>query len=63
VANTPRIGARLDPALTDAAREGIGRPDLPLSLLIRTGLGVLAGLPVDEALAQAHARPGRPQTR
>jgi hypothetical protein len=63
MAATPTLGLRLDPALMDAARERIGQPDLSATLLIRTGLGVLAGLPVDEALTQAYARPGRPQTR
>lgn len=63
MANTPSTGLRLNRSLTDAAREGIGQPDIPLAVLVRTGLGVLAGLPVDEALDQAYARPGRPRTR
>lgn len=63
MANTPSTGLRIDPALAAAARERIGQPDLPMSVVVRTGLGVLAGLPVDEALDRAHARPGRPRTR
>jgi hypothetical protein len=63
MANAPSTGLRIDPALTAAARAAIGKPDLPTALLVRTGLGVLAGLPVDEALARAYAKPGRPRIR
>ena len=61
MATTPSTGLRISPALAAAAREKIGQPDLPMAMLVRTALGVLAGLPVDEALAQAYAKPGRPR--
>jgi hypothetical protein len=49
---------RIAPELVDAARRGVGEPDVSLSVLVRAGLAVLAGLPVREALAKAQARPG-----
>jgi hypothetical protein len=58
MANTPRVTPRVPPELIDAARAGIGRPDVPVSVLVRTGLAVLAGLTVREALKSAQARPG-----
>jgi hypothetical protein len=58
MANTPSAGVRIDPALADAARERLGRPDLPLAVLARTAIAHLAGVPVPEALAKAHTRPG-----
>lgn len=58
MANTPAAGVRIDPALADAARERIGQPDLPFSVLARVAIGALAGLPLSEALARAQARRG-----
>jgi hypothetical protein len=58
VANTPHAGFRIPLELIDAARQGAGAPDAPVSQLVRAGLAVLAGLPVPEALAKAHTRPG-----
>lgn len=58
MANTPTGAVRIDPALADAARERIGEPDLSFSVLARVGIGVLAGLPVHEALARAQTRRG-----
>jgi hypothetical protein len=49
---------RVPPELIDAARARVGQPDLPLSVLVRAGLAVLAGLTVREALRTAQARPG-----
>lgn len=49
---------RIAPELVDAARRGVGKPDVSLSVLVRAGLAVLAGLPVGEALATAQTRPG-----
>lgn len=63
MANTPSTGVRIDPARADAARARIGQPDLPLSVLARTAIAFLAGLPVSEALAEAYMRPGpKPRT-
>jgi hypothetical protein len=49
---------RIPPELVDAARRGIGKPDVSLSVLVRAGLAVLAGQPVGEALRAAQTRPG-----
>jgi hypothetical protein len=63
MANTPSAGVRVDPALANAARERLGQPDLPLGVVVRTGLAVLAGLSVSDALRSAQARPGpKPRT-
>jgi hypothetical protein len=63
MANTPSTAVRVSAELAAAARRGIGRPDLPLSTLVRAGLAVLAGTPPSEALEAAHVpmgrRPGR----
>jgi hypothetical protein len=58
MANTPIVAPRVAPELIAAARAGIGEPDIPVSVLVRAGLAVLAGLPVREALRSAQARPG-----
>ena len=60
MANTPSAGVRVDPALADAARERLGQPDLPLSVLARAALAYLAdpSLSPREALGKAQARPG-----
>ena len=58
MANTPHAGFRIPPELVDAARQGVGAPDAPVSQLVRAGLAGLAGLPVREALDKAHTRPG-----
>jgi hypothetical protein len=49
---------RIPPELVDAARRGVREPDVSLSVLVRAGLAVLAGLTVREALENAQARPG-----
>jgi hypothetical protein len=58
MANTPRVTPRVPPELIDAARAAVGRPDVPVSVLVRAGLAVLAGLSLGEALRAAQARPG-----
>jgi hypothetical protein len=58
VANTPQAVVRVDPELADAARARLGQPDASLSVLLRAGLAVLAGLPVPEALQSAATRRG-----
>ncbi len=58
MANTPVAGMRIPPELVEAARAGVGRPDLPASVLMRAGLLVLAGLSVREALRSASTRRG-----
>jgi hypothetical protein len=58
---------RISPEEADAARARIGQPDLPLSVLVRAALAVLAGLPPGEALAKAWRRrgpePGTPRPK
>jgi hypothetical protein len=58
MANTPNTALRIPPELADAARAGVGQPDAPLSVLVRAGLAMLAGLTVCEALRSAQTRPG-----
>jgi hypothetical protein len=58
MANTPHTALRVPPELIDAARARVGEPDVPVSVLVRAGLAVLAGLTVREALKSAQARPG-----
>jgi hypothetical protein len=63
LSSTPIVGPRVPPELLDAARKGAkraGAPDAPVSVLVRAGLLVLAGVGIREALAQAQAqaRPG-----
>ena len=58
MAETQHVGMRIPPELVDAARQGARAPDASLSVLVRAGLAMLAGLPVREALAKAQTRPG-----
>jgi hypothetical protein len=58
MANTPHTALRVPPELIDAARAGVGKPDVPVSVLVRAGLAMLAGLSRSEALRTAQARPG-----
>lgn len=60
MASTPQVAPRVPPELLDAARKGAGLPDAPISVLVRAGLAMLAGVPRHTALAQARAqaRPG-----
>jgi hypothetical protein len=58
MANTRQTALRIPPELEDAARASVGQPDAPLSVLVRAGLAMLAGLSRREALAMAQARPG-----
>jgi hypothetical protein len=63
VAITPLVAARVPPELADAARAGVGNPDLALSVLVRAGLAVLAGYTVKDALASAQTQRGpKPRT-
>jgi hypothetical protein len=63
VAVTPNTALRIPPELVEAARERVGTPDMPVTVLVRAGLAVLAGLPVREALRTAQTRPGpKPRT-
>jgi hypothetical protein len=58
VPDTQHVGMRIAPELVDAARRGVGRSDVSLSVLVRAGLAVLAGLSVADALREAQTRPG-----
>jgi hypothetical protein len=58
MANTPQIAPRVPRELIEAARDGVGEPDASISVLVRAGLAVLAGMTVAEALSSARARPG-----
>jgi hypothetical protein len=60
MANTPTTALRIPPELTDAARAAVG--NLPVSVLVRAGLAVLAGEKPAEALKSAQTRPG-PKSR
>lgn len=53
MANTPQIGPRVPGELIEAARAGVGQPDLPAAVLVRAGLAVLAGMTLAEALRSA----------
>jgi hypothetical protein len=64
VAVTPNTCLRIPPELVEQARAGADQPDVPLTVLVRAGLAMLAGLPLREALTAAQARPGpKPRTR
>lgn len=58
MAVTPNTALRIPPELVEAARAAVGKPDMPVSVLLRAGLAVLAGSPVRDALRSAQARPG-----
>jgi hypothetical protein len=62
VAETPVAGGRVSPELVDAARREarkyVGQQDLPLSVLVRAGLAMLAGVAIGDALRNARTRPG-----
>lgn len=62
MAVTPKLALRVEPELVDAARAEVGEPDLPVSVLLRAGLAMLAGQSVREALRTAQTRPG-PKSR
>lgn len=63
MASAPKITTRIDAELFDAARDAVGRPDIDVHTLLRAGLAVIAGVPVDAALQSARRRRGpRPRT-
>jgi hypothetical protein len=51
---------RISSELVDAARRGVGEPDVSLSVLVRAALAKLADpeLSIGQALAKARTRPG-----
>jgi hypothetical protein len=64
MANTPRVTPRVPPELIEAARAGADAPDVSVTVLMRAGLLVLAGLGVREALKAAETRRGpKPRAR
>jgi hypothetical protein len=52
------MSLRIPPELVEQARAHVGKPDVPLTVLVRAGLAMLAGLSAGEALRTAQARPG-----
>lgn len=66
MATTPKVTPRVSAELIDAARARAGDPGVPVAVLVRAGLLLLAGIApsVKEALASAHTRPGpKPRER
>jgi hypothetical protein len=64
MANTPQVVVRIPPALAEAARAKIGRPDAGASELVRYALAKLAGLDDPDEHARriwAGRRAGRPR--
>ena len=63
MAVTPNTALRIPPEQIEAARANVGDPDMPVTVLVRAGLLMLAGLTVREALRTAQVRPGpKPRT-
>lgn len=59
VADTPKVGVRVDPEMLTAARRAA--PELAtvnVAHLLRVGLAVLAGYPVDEAVSKMQRKTG-----
>ena len=57
---TERIGVRVSTQLVDAARKAIGKPDAPVSDVLRVALANLAGVDVEHFTPK---RTGRPRTK
>jgi hypothetical protein len=58
MANSPNVVLRVPPELIDAARARVDDPDIPVSVLLRAGLGVLAGHTYHDALSMARMQRG-----
>lgn len=59
MANTPKVGVRVDPEILRAARQAA--PELAalnIAHLLRVGLAVLAGDPIGDAVSKMRRRTG-----